>query len=250
MTFLIWKREMTLFKKNAMGTIIPGIMLPLIMLFAIGKLLGGIVPFKSSVDYLTYVSSAIVVITIMTTSTFVTGFDHLSDFQFTKNVEELLTSPANILQIVLGKALGITSKSLSGSLVIYAIATLCGAKIINFKPSYLLGFSVLILAGILYSLFTIICALVAPNHDSFVGILNLFVMPQLFFSETFFNIEILGEYKWVLNISPLYHLVRAFRDSILFSIDKWTFISIGVVVIVILLFLSVAKKLIKKRLIN
>ena len=93
MGLLLWKREMAVFRKNAPGIVLPGIMLPLIILVAVGKIMGKSITLTAETDYFTFAASGILVITMMTMCTFVTGFDHLTDFRQIKNFEELLAAP-------------------------------------------------------------------------------------------------------------------------------------------------------------
>ena len=128
MGLLLWKREMAVFRKNAPGIVLPGIMLPLIILVAVGKIMGKSITLTAETDYFTFAASGILVITMMTMCTFVTGFDHLTDFRQIKNFEELLAAPFRVRDIILGKSMGTATKALTGGAVLFVISLLLGAE--------------------------------------------------------------------------------------------------------------------------
>lgn len=250
MSFILWKREMTIFKKNAPGIVLPGIMLPLIILIAVGKVMGKTIPFTGSMDYFTFAAGGIMVITMMTMCTFVTGFDHLTDFKQTKNFEELLAAPFPVRGIILGKAFGMATKALTGVAVLFILSLLLGAEYHFTLPGVLLGIISLFLTGVFFCIFSIICAITAPNHDAFSGMLNLVVMPLMFFSETFFERTALGSFSWLLHISPLYYMVNIFRDCAFGRITAGTFLYLLIVVILNLILLTLTAAVFKRKLID
>lgn len=250
MSFILWKREMAVFKKNAPGIVLPGIMLPLIILIAVGKLMGRSITLPLETDYFTFAASGILVITMMTMCTFVTGFDYLTDFKQLKNYEELLAAPFKVREIILGRAMGTATKALAGGAVLFGISLLLGAKYHFSLPGAVLGIFTLLLAGLFFCLFSIISAVAAPNHDAFSGMLNLVVMPLMFFSETFFEQGILGSYSWLLYCSPLYYMVNIFRDCALGKITTETFLFLLVVLVLDFVLLNMAAAIFRKKLID
>ncbi len=250
MGLILWKREMAVFRKNAPGIVLPGIMLPLIILIAVGKIMGKSITLMAETDYFTFAASGILVITMMTMCTFVTGFDHLTDFKQIKNFEELLAAPFRVRDIVLGKAMGTATKALTGGAVLFAVSLLLGAEYHFSLLGAVVGIVSLFLAGMFFCMFSIVCAVVAPNHDAFSGMLNLVVMPLMFFSETFFQRAILGGYAWLLHISPLYYMVNIFRDCALGAVSWKTFLFLLVVLFLDVIMLALATAVFKKNLID
>lgn len=250
MSFILWKREMAVFKKNAPGIVLPGIMLPLIILVAVGKIMGKSITLMAGTDYFTFAASGIMVITMMTMCTFVTGFDHLTDFKQIKNFEELLAAPFRVRDIILGKSMGMATKALTGGGVLFIISLLLGAKYHFSFLGVAVGIVSLFLTGMFFCMFSIVCAIAAPNHDAFSGMLNLVVMPLMFFSETFFERSILGGYSWLLNISPLYYMVNIFRDCALGTISWETLLFLFIVMLLDVVMLTLSVAVFKKNLID
>ncbi|MDR0606366.1 MAG: ABC transporter permease [Bacteroidales bacterium] len=208
----ILSREMKIFFKSFPKIIIASAMLPFLLLITFGKIVGNIVPTIDNIDYLTYVSYSLAVITSMVVSTFVTGFEYQADFKGTKNIENLVVAPSTTWEILLGKSMSYGIKGICSGIAFLLISLAVGARI-EVWYGLIVCIIPLFITGVLFSLISTILACITNSYDEMAAMLNIIVFPCMLLSQTFFSPDILS--NWASNfiyISPLYYNVAVFRS--------------------------------------
>jgi ABC-type multidrug transport system permease subunit len=205
-------REMKIFSKSFPKIIIASAMLPFLLLITFGKVVGTIVSTIDNVDYLTYVSYSLAVITSMVVSTFVTGFEYQADFKGTKNIENLITVPSATWKILLGKAISYGIKGVCSGIAFLLISLIVGAKV-EVWVGVIICILPLFITGVLFSLISTIFACITNSYDEMAAALNIIVFPCMLLSHTFFSPDILPSWaSYFVYISPLYYNVEVFRS--------------------------------------
>lgn len=181
----IFLKEFRLFIRIIPKVVISGAMLPVLLLITFGSIVGKSMPMIGGIDYMTFVSSSLCVITAMVVSTFVSGFDYQSDIKGARTIEELIISPIPTWKILLGKAMGHGIKGVFVGTVFMFISILIGAKITLWWGLLFIVLP-LFLTGIFFSLISMIFACIANTYDEMAAMLNIVVFPCMLLSHTFF----------------------------------------------------------------
>jgi ABC-2 type transport system permease protein len=127
-------------------------------------------------------------------------------------VQKFLASPAPRAALVLGKALSAGVRALSQAVVVYGLAFLLAVKI-NWNPLALAGvLTIVVLAAILFSTFSLIIACIVKTRERFMGIGQVLTMPLFFASNAIYPTAIMPAWLQVVSLfNPLTYVVDALR---------------------------------------
>ena len=243
----IFLREFRLFIKIFHKIIIAGAMLPILLLLTFGNIVGKTMPMIDGIDYMTFVSCSLCIITAMVVSTFVTGFDYQADIKGIRTIEELVSSPIPTWKILLGKAMGHGIKGVFVGTFFILLAILIGAKI-TLWWGIIFGVIPLFLTGVLFSLISTIFACIAKTYDEMAAMLNIVVFPCMLLSHTFFSFEMLPSWaSKLIYISPLYYSVEIFRELAVKQLSVNSIIYLSIFLLYLLLILIIATNIFNKR---
>ena len=131
-------------------------------------------------------------------------------------VQKFLASPAPRAALVLGKGLSAGIRSLSQTIVVYALSLLLGVKL-NWSPLALLNVLVIVVvAATLFATFSLIIACIVKTRDRFMGVGQVLTMPLFFASNAIYPTTIMpGWLKTVSHLNPLTYVVDALRTFML-----------------------------------
>jgi ABC-2 type transport system permease protein len=131
-------------------------------------------------------------------------------------VQKFLASPTPRASMVLGKGLSAGIRSLSQTLVVYALAMILGVRL-DWSPLALANVLVaVILAAVMFSTFSLIIACIVKTRERFMGVGQVMTMPLFFASNAIYPTAIMpGWLKVVSHLNPLTYVVDALRSSML-----------------------------------
>ncbi len=159
-------------------------------------------------DYMTYLASGIVAMTI-TMGSFFSGLSVIWDRRF-GFLKETLVAPAPRSEVILGRAFGDALTAVIQGLIVlllmFAIAP--GLRPVGILPA--LGYGLLLATG--FSAFGIALAVKLSNVEGFQMIINLITLPLIFTSGAFYPVETMPEMlRYIAYVNPMTYAVDGMR---------------------------------------
>ncbi|TAN50291.1 MAG: nodulation protein NodJ, partial [Methylococcaceae bacterium] len=108
----VWRRNMTVWRKNALRSLLGSFMEPLTTLLALGWGLGVLVGEVEHMSYLAFLSSGILVMSAMNTATFEGLYLAYTRMEVQRTWDGMLAAPLCLTDIVLGEIFWMGTKSL------------------------------------------------------------------------------------------------------------------------------------------
>jgi ABC-2 type transport system permease protein len=213
---IVWQRELIRFANDRMR-IVTVLVQPLLFLFVLGS---GLQQLSSAstdgVNLKTFIYPGILCIAVVFTAMF-SAASIVWDREF-GFLREMMVAPVRRSSIVIGKCLGgATVASLQGVILIL----LAGAVDVPYDPLLLLGiFALQLLLAFTITAFGVMVAVRIKQIQSFMGLMQMVVMPMFFISGALFPVAGLPAWLTVLNrIDPLTYAVDPMRRLVFNHLD-------------------------------
>ena len=213
---IVWRRELIRFANDRMR-IVTVLVQPLLFLFVLGS---GLQQLSSAstdgVNLKTFIYPGILCIAVVFTAMF-SAASIVWDREF-GFLREMMVAPVRRSSIVIGKCLGgATVASLQGVILIL----LAGAVDVPYDPVLLLGiFALQLLLAFTITAFGVMVAVRIKQIQSFMGLMQMVVMPMFFISGALFPVAGLPAWLTVLNrIDPLTYAVDPMRRLVFNHLD-------------------------------
>jgi ABC-2 type transport system permease protein len=205
---IVWRRELIRFATDRMR-IATSLVQPLLFLFVLGS---GLQRLSSAgthgVNLKTFIYPGILCIAVMFTAMF-SAASIVWDREF-GFLREMMVAPIRRSSIVIGKCLGgATVASFQGVIVL----CLAGAVHVPYDPLLILGiFGLQLLLAFTITAFGVMVAARIKQMQSFMGVMQMIVMPMFFLSGALFPVSGLPSWLAVLNrLDPLTYAVDPMR---------------------------------------
>jgi ABC-2 type transport system permease protein len=213
---IVWTRELIRFSKDRMR-IVTSLVQPLLFLFVLGS---GLQQLSSAsthgVNLKTFIYPGVLCIAVMFTAMF-SAASIVWDREF-GFLREMMVAPVRRSSIVIGKCLGgATVASFQGVILI----CLAGAVHVPYDPVLILGiFCLQLLLAFSITAFGVMVAARIKQMQSFMGVMQMIVMPMFFISGALFPVSNLPTWLAVLNrIDPLTYAVDPMRRLVFNHLD-------------------------------
>ncbi len=205
---IVWKRELIRYRSDRIR-IATTLIQPLLFLFVLGSGLQSLSAASThGVNLKTFIYPGILCISVMFTAMF-SAASIVWDREF-GFLREMMVAPVRRSSIVIGKCLGgATVASFQGVIVL----CLAGAVHVPYAPRLILGVLVLqVLLAFAITAFGVMVAARISQMQSFMGVMQMVVMPMFFISGALFPVSGLPGWLAVLNrIDPLTYAVDPMR---------------------------------------
>ena len=205
---IVWRRELIRFVNDRMR-IVTSLIQPLLFLFVLGS---GLQRLSSAgthgVDLKTFIYPGILCISVMFTAMF-SAASIVWDREF-GFLREMMVAPIRRSSIVIGKCLGgATVASFQGVVVL----CLAGLVHVPYNPVLILGvFGLQLLLAFAITAFGVMVAVRIKQMQSFMGVMQMIIMPMFFISGALFPASGLPGWLTVLNrLDPLTYAVDPMR---------------------------------------
>jgi ABC-2 type transport system permease protein len=205
---IVWRRELTRFLSDRLR-IVTSLVQPFLFLFILG---GGLQQLASSgthgVDLKTFIYPGILCMAVMFTAMF-SAASIVWDREF-GFLREMMVAPVRRSSIVIGKCLGGATVACFQGIIVLAIA---GLVHVPYAPTLILGvFGLQLLLAFTITAFGIMVAIRIKQMQSFMGVMQMIVMPMYFISGAMFPASGLPTWLTVLNrLDPLAYAVDPMR---------------------------------------
>jgi ABC-2 type transport system permease protein len=205
---IVWRRELIRFASDRMR-IVTTLIQPLLFLFVLGSGLQQLSRASThGVDLKTFIYPGVLCIAVMFTAMF-SAASIVWDREF-GFLREMMVAPVRRSSIVIGKVVGgATVASLQGVILI----CLAGLVHVPYDPVLILGiFGLQLLLAFSITAFGVMVAARITQMQSFMGVMQMVVMPMFFISGALFPVAGLPAWLAVLNrLDPLTYAVDPMR---------------------------------------
>jgi ABC-2 type transport system permease protein len=213
---IVFRRELIRFANDRIR-IVTSLVQPLLFLFVLGSGLQQLSRFGThGVDLKTFIYPGVLCITVMFTAMF-SAASIVWDREF-GFLREMMVAPVRRSSIVIGKCLGgACVAGLQGAILI----VLAGLVHVPYEPLLLLGiFAMQLLLAFSVTAFGVMVAARIKQIQSFMGIMQMIIMPMFFISGALFPVAGLPAWLAFLNrVDPLTYAVDPMRRLVFGQLD-------------------------------
>lgn len=216
----VWLRNLLVWRKLAIPSLVGNIAEPLMWLVAFGYGLGGLVgsvPLGDErVPYILFLASGSICMSAMNAASFEALYSAFSRMHVQKTWDGILNAPVRLDDILLAEMLWAAFKALFTVTAILGVMLALG---ISHSPKLLLAWPVLALVGIAFSSLALVFNALAKGYDFFTYYFTLGLTPMMFLSGVFFPLEQLpAAVRGLSEVLPLSHAVAVVRPLFM---DRW-----------------------------
>jgi ABC-2 type transport system permease protein len=213
---IVWRRELIRFMNDRMR-IVTSLIQPLLFLFVLGSGLQTLSAASThGVDLKTFIYPGILCISVMFTAMF-SAASIVWDREF-GFLREMMVAPIRRSSIVIGKCLGGATVAAFQGVIVLALA---GLVHVPYDPLLILGiFGLQLLLAYAITAFGVMIAIRIKQMQSFMGVMQMIVMPMFFLSGALYPVSGLPQWLAVLNrIDPLTYAVDPMRRLVFNHLD-------------------------------
>ena len=209
-------RNLLVWKKLAVPSVVGNIAEPLITLVAFGYGLGTLIGQIGGRPYIEYLASGSVTVSAVLAATFEALYSAYSRMQVQKTWESILNAPVELDDIVFAEMLWAALKALFSVSAILVVIFLLG---ISRAPSMLLALPVLGVVGVTFASLALVFNALAKGYDFFTYYFTLVVTPMTFLSGVYFPIAQMPPWlQGIAQVLPLKAAVDLVRPLVLGNI--------------------------------
>ena len=183
----VFLRNLLVWKKLAIPSLVGNIAEPLIWLIAfgygMGALVGQVTLNGQPVPYMLFLASGSICMSAMQASSFEALYSAFSRMYVQKTWDGIMNAPVSLDDIVFAETLWAAFKSLFTVSIIMVVMLLLG---ISHEWTQLLAWPVLLLTGVTFACIAMIFTALAKGYDFFTYYFTLFLTPMMFLSGVFF----------------------------------------------------------------
>ena len=216
----VFLRNLLVWRKLAIPSLIGNIAEPLIWLVAfgygMGALVGQVKVGSESVPYILFLASGSICMSAMNAASFEALYSSFSRMHVQKTWDGIMNAPVGLDDVVFAEMLWAGFKSVFTVTAILLVMLGLG---ISHSPKLLVAWVILAGAGIVFSSIALIFNALAKGYDFFTYYFTLFMTPMMFLSGVFFPLEQLPEVvRAVAAWLPLANVVALVRPLFM---DQW-----------------------------
>ncbi|WP_206812342.1 ABC transporter permease [Paradesulfitobacterium ferrireducens] len=213
LVFSVFLRNLKVFSKTWVATIMFNFVEPLLYLWAMGFGLGVYVTQIQGLSYLDFLAPGLIASSAMFATTYEMTYGSFTRMGHQKVFHGMVATPVSMDDVLMGEILYGTFKGLLYGFVFFTVVVLFG---IAKSPLALLAIIPLFFMSAVFSIISLVWTAIAPNYDSFGYFFTLFISPMFLFAGIFFPIDNLPPaIQFLPAMTPLYHAVEVIRPLIL-----------------------------------
>lgn len=241
----VYRRNLLVWRKLAVSSILGNIADPLITLVAFGWGLGRLVPEIDGVRYIVFLAAGSLCMSTMMAASFESLYSAFSRMHAQRTWESLLNAPLDLDDVVIAEWLWAATKGLFSGIAILLVMLVLG---ISHSPKLLLVLPVVVLIGLTFAAIGLCFNALAKGYDFFAYYFTLVLTPMVFLSGVYYPMS--GLPPWLAAVSavlPLASAVELVRPLVL---DRWPpqpWLHVGVLVAYALVAFQIALALTRRR---
>jgi len=205
----VWRRNLLVWRKLAIPSILGNLADPMLYMLGLGYGLGAMLPTVGGMPYIAFLAAGTVCSSTMMSASFESTYSGFSRMHVQRTWDAIMNAPVLLDDVVLGEAIWAASKaSLSGCAVLL-VASVLGLVA---SPLALWVLPVVFLTGLAFGGLGLTMTSLSPSYDFFMYYFTLAVTPMMLASGVFFPLDRLpGWLQSVAQVLPLTHAVALVR---------------------------------------
>jgi lipooligosaccharide transport system permease protein len=244
----VWKRNLLVWKKLAIASILGNIADPLLYMLALGYGIGSFIPEMNGMKYIAFVATGMVCQSAMFTASFEGMYSAFSRMFMQRTWDAIINTPISLDDVLFAEWIWTATKSVFSAttilLVILALGYGHSGLAIWILP---LGF----LVGLCFGAFGLIMNALAPGYDFFTYFFTLVLTPMLLLSGVYFPVEQMPPaLQAAAGALPLKHAIDIARPLLTGRAPDALFLHIAVLVVYAVVAYYVALVLTRRRLLK
>jgi len=212
----VYLRNLRVWRKLALASIVGNIADPLIVLVAFGYGLGRLLPEVGGVPYILFLAAGSMCMSTMTAASFESLYSAFSRMHVQKTWESLLNAPLELDDIVIAEWLWAATKSLFSGVAIMAVIWTLG---ISRAPTLPLALGVVVLTGLCFGAIGLCFNALARGYDFFTYYFTLIMTPMIFLSGVYYPVSALPD--WLAPVAAALPLAAAVELARPLVIGEW-----------------------------
>jgi lipooligosaccharide transport system permease protein len=209
----VWRRNLLVWKKLAVASILGNIADPLLYMLALGYGIGSLVGEIGGMSYVAFIGTGMVCQSAMFTSSFEGMYSAFSRMHVQRTWEAIINAPIALDDVIFAEWIWCATKA-----VMSTTAILLVIQALGFGHTWLalwilpLGF----LVGLCFGAFGLVMNALAPGYDFFTYFFTLVMTPMLLFSGVYFPVEQMPAWlQAIAGMLPLKHAIDLARPLML-----------------------------------
>jgi len=205
----VWRRNLLVWRKLAIPSMLGNLADPLIYMLGLGFGLGAMLSDVGGMSYIAFLATGIVCSSTMMSASFEAMYSGFSRMHVQKTWEAILNAPVTLDDVVLGEVVWAASKSLLSGLAVLAVAWVLG---VVQSATALWVIPVVFLTGLAFASLGLVMTALSPSYDFFMYYFTLVITPMMLVSGVFFPVaQLPGWLQAVTQFLPLTHAVELAR---------------------------------------
>ena len=242
----IWQRNFRVWTKGLLAAMVGNFGEPLLILVVFGYGLGFFVGSVEGLPYQVFLASGIVCSSAMQTATFESLYSAYTRMAIQHTWIGMLSTPLNVLDIVIGEALWAGTKALLSAAPILIVAAFMDA---THGWQVLWVLPVTLLLGVCFGAMGLVVTALAQNFDSFLYYFTLFITPLVLLSGVFFPMHSLPPLvQNGVELFPLSHALALVRPLMIGQEVTNAWFHCAVLIVYSVAGIALARRLIHRRL--
>jgi lipooligosaccharide transport system permease protein len=182
----VYRRNLLVWRKLALASVVGNIAEPLITLIAFGYGLGRLLPEVGGVSYILFLAAGSVCMGTAMATSFESLYSAFARMQVQRTWESLLNAPLELDDVVTAEWLWAASKGALSGCSILAVVYALG---VSREPTLLLVLPVIALTGLCFSAIGLCFTALARGYDFFTFYFTLGITPMVFLSGVYYPAE-------------------------------------------------------------
>jgi lipooligosaccharide transport system permease protein len=212
----VYRRNLLVWKKLAISSILGNIADPLITLVAFGYGLGKLLPSVEGIPYIVYLAAGSLCMSTMMAASFEALYSAFSRMHVQKTWESIMNAPMELDDVVAAEWLWAATKSMFSAVAILIVIAALG---ISRELTLILVIPVAALVGLTFSALGLCFNAKAKGYDSFSYYFTLVLTPLIFISGVYYPMSNLPTWlQTVAEVLPLASAVDLVRPAV---IGQW-----------------------------
>lgn len=226
--WFVWRRDLEVFLTTWLTNFIPPLLEPVLYVLAFGFGMGGLIGTVQyegrTIPYLDFMGPGVIAVSIMFSAYFETTYSSFVRMYYQRTFDAILATPLLVEDVIAGEWYWGATKSVMSAGIMLGMLSLFG---LIAWPAGWLVLGVAILGGLFFSALGLVTTAIVPKIDSFNVSSFVFIFPMFLFSGTFFPIEILPRWAYLVALAmPLTHVSFLVRGAALGSWPEHGWISL------------------------
>ena len=205
----VWRRNLLVWKKLAIASVLGNIADPLLYMVALGYGIGAFIGEVGGMPYIAFIGTGMVCQSAMFTSSFEAMYSAFSRMHMQRTWEAIVNAPIALDDVVVAEWVWAASKAVISTAAILLVLMALGY---GRTPLALWVLPVGFLVGLTFGAFGLVMNALAPGYDFFTYFFTLVLTPMLLLSGVFFPVEQMpAALQAAAGLLPLKHAIDLAR---------------------------------------